>query len=135
MMQTIIVGKPREDHIRFFEAARGALSAVEAAMVPGNSFGDVFDAHAAAMDNAGLARHRLNACGYSVGAVFTPCWMDPPMFYRGNPYEIVPNMSLFAHMIIMDSDTETAMCLGQTYLTTEAKPQALSGHQLEAIIR
>ena len=38
------------------------------------------------------------------------------MFHVGNPQEILPDMSLFVHMIIMDSDTGTAMTLGQTYL-------------------
>ena len=34
--------------------------------------------------------HRLNACGYSLGARFTPTWMDWPMFYRGNRTESSP---------------------------------------------
>ena len=45
-----------------------------------------------------------------------------PMFYQGNPEPIAPNMTLFAHMIIMDSETETAMTLGRTYLTTDSQP-------------
>ena len=28
-------------------------------------------------------------------------------------------MTLFAHMIIMDTETDTAMSLGRTYLTTD----------------
>jgi Xaa-Pro dipeptidase len=35
-----------------------------------------------------MKRHRLNACGYSLGAKFTPSRMDPPMFYPGNPFEL-----------------------------------------------
>ncbi len=70
------------------------------------------------MEAHGLTKHRLNACGYSLGARFTPSWMDMPMFYQGNPQPIAPNMTLFAHMIIMDPETETAMTLGRTYLTT-----------------
>jgi Xaa-Pro dipeptidase len=44
-------------------------------------------------------------------------------------------MTLFAHMIIMDSDAETAMTLGRTYLTTEGVPRPLSRHELELIVR
>ena len=134
MMRTLVVGKPKPNHERFFEAARDALVAVEEAMIPGNSFGDIFDAHVRVLDAAGLARHRLNACGYSVGARYAPCWMDGPMFYAGNETKVGPNMTLFAHMIIMDSDSETAMCLGQTYLTTEGLPEPLSRHGLEFIV-
>jgi Xaa-Pro dipeptidase len=30
-------------------------------------------------DARGLPRRRLNACGYSLGAKFTPSWIEPPM--------------------------------------------------------
>jgi Xaa-Pro dipeptidase len=134
MMRTALTGKVSRRHQELFDACQAALMAVEKAMVPGNSFGDVFDAHARALEARDLTRHRLNACGYSVGARFTPSWMDMPMFYQGNPEPIAPNMTLFAHMIIMDSETETAMTLGRTYLTTEAAPRSLSRHGLDLIV-
>jgi Xaa-Pro dipeptidase len=135
MMRTILTGKASKRHQELFEAARDALTAVERAMTPGNTFGDVFDAHAKAMEAHDLTRHRLNACGYSVGARFAPSWMDTPMFYQGNAEPIAPNMTLFAHMIIMDSETETAMTLGRTYLTTETQPRPLSRHDLDLIVQ
>lgn len=135
LMRTVIIGKATKRHEEMYAAALDALAAVEAAMVPGNTFGDVFDAHAHAMEAHGMSRHRLNACGYSLGAHFSPCWMDKPMFYHANPEPIVPDMSLFAHMIIMDSDSNTAMSLGQTYLTGEKAPLSLSKLGLEMIVR
>lgn len=135
MMRTVLTGKVSKRHQELFDASRAALIAVEKAMTPGNTFGDVFDAHARTMEARGLTRHRLNACGYSVGARFTPSWMDMPMFYQGNPEPIAPNMTLFAHMIIMDSEAETAMTLGRTYLTTESQPKPLSRHDLDLIVR
>ena len=135
MMRTVLTGKPSKRHQELFEAARDALLAVEKAMTPGNSFGDVFDAHARTMEAHGLTKHRLNACGYSLGARFTPSWMDMPMFYQGNPEPIAPNMTLFAHMIIADSETEAAMTLGRTYLTTDAEPRPLSRHDLDLIVQ
>lgn len=135
MMRTVLTGRPSARHQELFEAARDALLAVEKAMTPGNTFGDVFDAHAKTLEAHGLTRHRLNACGYSLGARFTPSWMDMPMFYQGNSEPIAPNMTLFAHMIIMDSDSETAMTLGRTYLTTETQPKPLSRHDLDLIVQ
>jgi Xaa-Pro dipeptidase len=135
MMRTVLTGKASKRHQELFEAARDAILAVEKVMTPGNSFGDVFDAHARTMEAHGLTRHRLNACGYSLGARFAPSWMDMPMFYQGNSEPIAPNMTLFAHMIIMDSETETAMTLGRTYLTTEAQPKPLSRHGLDLIVQ
>jgi Xaa-Pro dipeptidase len=135
MMRTVLTGKASKRHQELFEAARDALTAVERAMTPGNTFGDVFEAHARTFEAHGLTKHRLNACGYSVGARFTPSWMDTPMFYQGNPEPIAPNMTLFAHMIIFDSESETAMTLGRTYLTTETQPKPLSRHGLDLIVQ
>ncbi|MEQ9020323.1 MAG: Xaa-Pro peptidase family protein [Nitratireductor sp.] len=135
MMRTVVLGKVSKRQQELFDAARDAMTAVEEAMVPGKTFGDVFDAHARVMENHGLTRHRLNACGYSLGARFTPSWMDRPMFYAANPEPIAPDMTLFAHMIFMDSDTETAMTLGRTYLTTDGAPSSLSRHDLDLIVR
>jgi Xaa-Pro dipeptidase len=135
MMRTVLTGKASKRHQELFEACRDALVAVEKVMVPGKTFGDVFDAHAREMEAHGLTKHRLNACGYSVGARFAPSWMDMPMFYQGNPEPLAPDMTLFAHMIVMDSETETAMTLGRTYLTTEAAPKPLSRHDLDLIVQ
>ncbi|MCG8271087.1 Xaa-Pro peptidase family protein [Aquamicrobium sp. NLF2-7] len=135
MMCTALTGKASKRHQELFEAAQAALLAIEKTLTPDNTFGDVFDAHARTMEAHGLTRHRLNACGYSVGARFAPSWMDMPMFYQGNQEPIAPNMTLFAHVIIMDSETETAMTLGRTYLTTESQARSLSRHDLDLIVK
>jgi Xaa-Pro dipeptidase len=135
MMRTVLTGKASKRHQELYDAAREALLAVEKVMVPGSTFGDVFDTHAKVMEARGLTRHRLNACGYSVGARFSPSWMEEQMFFAGNPEPIAPAMTLFAHMIIMDSDSETAMTLGRTYLTTDGAPKALSRHDLDSIVK
>ena len=44
-------------------------------------------------------------------------------------------MVLFAHMILMDSASGTAMCLGRTYLTTAGAPEPLSKAPLDLIVR
>lgn len=130
MMRTIVIGEPEQRQIELFEACREAIEAIELVLRPGNTFGTVFDVHARIMDERGLARHRLNACGYSLGARFSPSWMEQQMFHAGNPQEIEPGMTLFVHMIIMDSESGFAMTLGQTYLTTAEAPKALSRHPL-----
>jgi len=134
MMRTLIVGKPSSRHQELYEAAAAALHAVRDAMIVGNSFSDIFDAHANTMDAAGLSRHRLNACGYSLGATFTPCWMDLPMIYAGNATEVEEAMVLFAHMIIFDSETETAMTLGQSFITQNDGVEDLSRHDIDLIV-
>ncbi|ACP26054.1 Xaa-Pro dipeptidase [Sinorhizobium fredii NGR234] len=133
MMRTIVIGEPTNRHRELYSACRETIQAIEMVLRPGNTFGTVFDVHSRIMDERGLARHRLNACGYSLGARFSPSWMEHQMFHVGNPQEIEPDMSLFVHMIIMDSDSGTAMTLGQTYLTTDDSPRPLSRYGLDFI--
>jgi Xaa-Pro dipeptidase len=135
LMRTIVIGTPNAHHEKMDAAARAALEACEAEMRPGRKAGDVFDAHARVMDEHGMQRHRLNACGYSLGAKFTPSWMDYPMFYRGNDVVLKANMVFFAHMILMDSDSGNAMTLGRTYILTKDKPEPLSKYPLAMIVR
>ncbi|QPC44284.1 aminopeptidase P family protein [Kaustia mangrovi] len=134
-MRTVIVGEPSPVHRRMHEAAREALAACEAVLRPGRSAGEVFEAHARAMDAHGMAPHRLNACGYSLGARFTPSWMDWPMFYAGNPAIIARDMVFFAHMILADSETGHAMTLGRTYIVTDGEPEPLSAALLDLFVK
>ena len=135
MMRTLIVGKPSARHEEFHEGAKQALQAVCEAMQVGNTYHDLFQAHANTLDELGMSKHRLNACGYSLGATFTPCWMDMPQIYSGNETVIQANMVIFAHMIIFDSETNTAMTLGQSFVTDDSGPKDLSRHDLDLIVR
>ncbi|QIB32771.1 M24 family metallopeptidase [Ancylobacter pratisalsi] len=134
MMETVVVGPPRGRHLELFAAARQAMEACAHAITPGRTAGDVFTAHAHVMDGHGLAEHRLAACGYSLGAKFTPSWMDPPMFYAGNQWVLEEGMVMFAHMILMDSASETAMCLGRTFLVTVNGNECLTDAPLDLIV-
>ena len=135
IMRTVVVGDLKPDHLAYHRAAREALLACEAELEVGRTAGDVFSAHARVLDAHGLSQHRLNACGYSLGAKFTPSWMDWPMFYEANPWPIEPGMVVFAHMILMDSGSQTAMTLGRTYLVGEDGPEVLTMPDLDLVIR
>jgi len=133
MMNTLIIGAPRPEHERMREAAREALLACEAALRPGNVMGDVFNEHVRIIDDYGYRKERLNACGYSVGARFNPCWMDSQMFFEGAETRIEENMTFFLHMILMDSETGAAQCLGRTSLVTANGCESLSRSTLDLI--
>ena len=51
--------------------------------------------------------------------------MDWPMLYTGNPEVLAPGMVFFMHMILMDSENELAMNLGETYLITPSGNERL----------
>jgi Xaa-Pro dipeptidase len=135
MMRTICVGRASSRHKALHAAAVEALEACEAAIRPGQPMGAVFDAHARVMDAHGLKAHRLNACGYSLGATFAPNWMDWPMFFHGNPVAMAPDMVFFLHMIVMDSDSGTAMAPGHTVRVTANGCERLSRSSLDLTVR
>lgn len=135
LMRTVPVGSPRPAHVDMHARAVDALLACEATLKPGATMGDVFAAHARVFDAAGLSAHRMNACGYGLGTTFAPNWMDWPMFYADNPVEIAPGMVFFLHMILMDSDSGTAMTLGRTSLVTPTGAEVLSRLPLDLVSR
>ena len=97
--------------------------------------GKVFDAHAKTFDDLGYNKARMNACGYSLGSTFSPNWMDvPPMIFTGNPLIIKPGMVFFMHMILMDSEVQLAMNLGETYLVTETGNERLRKQKLDLVV-
>jgi Xaa-Pro dipeptidase len=134
-MRTVIIGKPSNHHRAMDTACQAALAAVEDQMRPGKTAGDVFAAHARIMEEHGMKDHRLNACGYSLGAKFTPCWMDMPMFFANSEVELAAGMVFFAHMILMDSRSAKAYTLGRTYILSETLPTPVSSMPLDMIIR
>ncbi len=134
MMRTLLVGKPTETQSRMHAAAVEALQACEDAIRPGDPMGNVFDAHARVFDAHGFGHARLNACGYGMGAIYNPIWVDFPMFYTGNPLPMEPGQVFFLHMILMDSETGLAMCWGHSVLVTESGVERLSRASLDPIV-
>ncbi|MEL6434690.1 MAG: Xaa-Pro peptidase family protein [Pseudomonadota bacterium] len=135
MMRTVIIGKPPEAQSRMHAAARAALETCEAAIKPGHPMGNVFDARAKTLDAHGFSHARMQACGYGMGAVYNPIWVDFPMFYEGNPLLMQAGQVFFLHMIVMDSDTGLGMSLGHSVLVTETGVERLSRQPLDLLVR
>ena len=134
MFRTILIGKTEPKHIKMYEACVEALTNCEKNLTSGKTVGEVFDIHAQTFDNLGFNKARMNACGYSLGSTFSPNWMDWPMLYTGNPYIIQPGNIFFMHMILMDSDNQLAMNLGETYLVTKDGNERLGKKKLDLIV-
>jgi Xaa-Pro dipeptidase len=135
LMRTIPIGKPPKRQIEMHKVAVDALEACKAALIPGRPIGEVFDAHARVLDAAGYQKHRMNATGYSLGAVYAPNWMDWPMFYHGNPEPAAPGQVYFIHLIVFDSEACLAMTSGQTVLVTGKGAEALSKRSTDLVVR
>ena len=135
LMRTGLTGTPDPQYYKMHEAGVNALQAAQGACKPGATFGDVFDAHAKVFDDSGFMEHRLNACGYSLGALYPPTWMDYPMLFTGNPVVIQPNMVIFMHMILLDSTRGITMSPGETVLVTETGCERLSRMPLDLVVK
>ena len=134
MFRTIPIGKANPQHYKMHEACVEALKNCENKLKPGNKVGEVFDIHAKTFDDLGFKKARMNACGYSLGNTFSPNWMDWPMLYTNNSYIIQPGNVFFMHMILMDSDKQLAMNLGETYLVTENSNERLGKQKLDLVV-
>ena len=134
MFRTVPIGKVNDKQKKMYAACVEALKSCENKLKPGNKVGEVFDVHADVFDRLGYKKSRMNACGYSLGTTFSPNWMDWPMLYTGNPVVLAPGMVFFMHMILMDSENELAMNLGETYLLTDNGNERLGKKKLDLVI-
>ena len=131
MMRTILTGKPSKPQTAIHSASVDVHLASAEKLIPGNTFGDVFDAYAKSVTAAGY-RH-LGATGYSLGTTFPPTWMDWPMFWPGNDVPIQVGMVLFIHTMLVSKNRRITQCPGQTYIVTEEGPESLSKMSMELI--
>jgi Xaa-Pro dipeptidase len=134
MMRTVLVGTPSNAHTRMHAACEEALTACEAAIRPGAAMGDVHAAHCKVFDAHGFDHARLQACGYGMGAIYNPIWVDFPMFTAGNTTVMQVNQVFFLHMILMDSDSGQAMTLGHSVLVTPTGCERLSRHPTSMLV-
>ena len=134
LMRTIPIGKAKREHLELYEICLEALNACESKLKVGSTAGDVFEQHRFVIDKTKYKSARLNACGYSLGATFAPNWMDWPMLYENNPILIDKNQVFFMHMILMHSETQTAMNLGETYIITDTGCERLGKLKLDLVV-
>ena len=134
MFRTILIGKANARQIKMHEACMQALTNCVNALRPGKTVGEIFDIHSKTFDDLGFNKARMNACGYSLGSTFSPNWMDWPMIYTKNPYTIRSGNVFFMHMILMDSENQLAMNLGEPYVVTENGNERLGKQTLDLVI-
>jgi len=134
LMQTFVIGSVSEEHQHMHRACSEAMEACLETIRPGETMGAVFSEHARVLDEHGYREHRMNACGYSLGAMFSPIWMDYPMFYADNSYVMQANNVFFVHIILMNSQSGNSMTLGQTVRVTDDGIERLSRHSTDMVV-
>ncbi len=118
MIYTIVTGQPDPRYADMNQACADALEACQETLRPGRTVGEVYDIHKHTLDHAGYGDAALAACGYTMGAMYPPTWMDWPMFWSGNPQVLEPGMVFFLHMILFNRNAGLSMCMGETAIVT-----------------
>ena len=133
-MSVVVTGKPTVTQLNMFDACRETLLACEQALKPGNTVGQVFQAHVDGFKKTGYGHAALKACGYSMGISYPPTWMDWPMIWRDHPGIIESGMVFFIHMILLDDKTGLTMSLGETSIVTDSGNERVNHAPMELII-
>ncbi|WP_343055636.1 M24 family metallopeptidase [Nocardioides ginsengisegetis] len=134
-MFTVLTGPtidPR--HLAMQAACVDALDRVQSTIRPGNTFGDLYEAHRSAVAEHGFEEAVLKACGYSMGAVWETTWMEPPFMAAKVPLVREEQMSIFTHMILLDRTTGLSVTLGETVEVTSDGPVRITSVPREPII-
>ena len=129
----LVTGKASPAHRAMFDVCHEALQACKEALRPGKTVGDVFEGHRRAFIAGGFGDSYLNVCGYTMGAVFPPTWMENPLIRADDPQVLEPGMTFFMHMLMVDRESGHMMALGEQALVTDGDCEPIT-HALEALV-
>jgi Xaa-Pro dipeptidase len=131
--RTLKVGKRNPRHEEMHKVSCECVENCMESLEPGNPVGDVYEAYAKTVTKLGYGAGVHNACGYSIGATFSPNWMDWPMFYRGNAEIVQPGMTFLLNPGVRDDNTNLFAIVGDTLIVTETGCERLSKASLDYI--
>ena len=122
-------------HLKMHKTSVIALDAVQAALRPGTTVGELFDIYKATLEERGEHDAVLTVAGYTMGAMWPPTWMEEPMIFESNPLVLEENMTFFTHMILNDRKTGLSMAVGETAIVTKNVPEIITHTPREPIIK
>ena len=135
-MCTVLTGPDVDErHLRMHEAVVPALAEVQRLLRPGVLMGDVYDTYRQIIADHGYEHAVQNGCGYTMGALWPPTWMEMPMFYTGNPTELRANMTVFNMLILNDYETGLMMTLGEQVIICDDAPETITHVPRDPVIR
>ena len=124
-----------ERHLEMHAASVAALDNVQAILRPGTTVGQLFGAYSDTLVDHGQANAVLTVCGYTMGAMWPPTWMEQPLIFADNPTILEENMVFFTHMILNDRTTGLTMAVGETAIITGGAPEIITHAPPDPIIR
>ena len=135
-MGVVLTGPEINDrHLKMHKTSVIALDAVQAALRPGTTVGELFDIYKATLEEHNEHDAVLTVAGYTMGAMWPPTWMEEPLIFEGNPLVLEENMTFFTHMILNDRETGLSMAVGETAIITTGDPEIITHSPREPIIK
>jgi Xaa-Pro dipeptidase len=135
-MGVVLTGPEINDrHLKMHKTSVIALDAVQAALRPGTTVGELFDIYKATLEEHDEHDAVLTVAGYTMGAMWPPTWMEEPLIFEGNPLVLEENMTFFTHMILNDRETGLSMAVGETAIITTGAPEIITHSPREPIIK
>jgi Xaa-Pro dipeptidase len=122
-------------HLKMHKTSVIALDAVQVALRPGTTVGELFDIYKATLEERSEHDAVLTVAGYTMGAMWPPTWMEEPMIFEGNPLVLEENMTFFNHMILNDREIGLSMAVGETAIVTKDVPEIITHTPREPIIK
>lgn len=129
----LVTGKASEAHRVMFEVCHQALQACKEALRAGRTVGEVFESHRQAFIAGGFGESYLNVCGYTMGAMFPPTWMEDPLIREADPQVLESGMTFFMHMLMVDRRSGHMMALGEQAIVTEGACESIT-HALDSLV-
>ena len=109
-----------------FAVCRDALEACKDTLRAGHTVGQVFDAHRRAFAAGGFGDSYLNVCGYTMGALFPPTWMEDPLIREADPMVLEADMVFFMHMLMVNRTKGLMMSLGEQAIVTNGSCETIT---------
>ena len=135
-MGVVLTGPEINDrHLKMHKTSVIALDAVQAALRPGTTVGELFDIYKVTLEEHNEHDAVLTVAGYTMGAMWPPTWMEEPLIFEGNPLVLEENMTFFTHMILNDRETGLSMAVGETAIITTGAPEIITHSPREPIIK
>jgi len=135
-MGVVLTGPEIDDrHLKMHKTSVIALNAVQSALRPGTTVGELFDIYKATLEDHDEHDSVLTVAGYTMGAMWPPTWMEEPLIFEGNPLVLEENMTFFTHMILNDRQSGLSMAVGETAIITTGAPEIITHCPREPIIK
>ena len=135
-MGVVLTGPEIDDrHLKMHKTSVIALNAVQSALRPGTTVGELFDIYKTTLEDHDEHDSVLTVAGYTMGAMWPPTWMEEPLIFEGNPLVLEENMTFFTHMILNDRQTGLSMAVGETAIITTGAPEIITHCPREPIIK